>query len=47
MNLYLKAMMSNFELCVACLKVQVLHDQKCKVHYIWMEPLDEDVNTYY
>ena len=45
MNLCLKTMVSNFELCVACLRVQVLHDHLCKVHYIWIEPLEEDVNT--
>jgi hypothetical protein len=30
----------NFEPCVACLKVHVLHDRLCKMH--WIEPPEED-----
>lgn len=36
MNLYLKNLVSNFELCTAWLRVQVLHDCLCKVHQLYL-----------
>jgi hypothetical protein len=32
MDLKVKILVSNFEACVACLRVQVLHDHLCKVY---------------
>ena len=37
MNLYLKSLVSNFEPCVAWLKVHALHDRLCEVHWPYLD----------
>ena len=40
-NLYFKIMVSKFEVCVACLRVHVLRDHLCSVHWLYLDGVIE------